>query len=210
MRILSGQFRGREILPPPGKSITRPVTGLVKKSLFSMLGEELPGQTVLDLYCGTGTMGLECLSRGAKRCFFAEKDPRVVERLARNLRDLRVTDRATIWRGDVEARLASWLIQVTDPVDVAFVDPPYADARFLDWSRTAETIFVPLAPRLSDNDGCVVLRTDEHAAVPDELGGLQCSRTKNYGDMVVRFFVKTAATSHKPPATSHKVRSVPG
>ena len=178
-------------MSPPGKSVTRPVTGLVKKSLFSMLGEELSGQTVIDLYCGTGTMGLECLSRGARRCFFAEKDPRVVERLVRNLRDLRVMDRATIWRGDVQARLAGWLDQVADPVDVAFVDPPYADARNWDWQRAAETIFSPLAPHLAEADGCVVLRTDEHADVPDTLGPLQCSRVKTYGDMVIRFFVKT-------------------
>ena len=182
-------------MPPPGKSVTRPVTGLVKKSLFSMLGEDLAGQTVLDLYCGTGTMGIECLSRGATRCFFAEKDPRVVERLVRNLRDLRADGRAVVWRGDVESRLTDWLDQVADPVDVAFIDPPYADARTWDWQRVAETIFAPLAPRLADGDGCIVLRTDDRAAVPDTLGRLQCSRVKTYGDMAVRFFTKTA-TSH--------------
>ena len=174
------------------------MTGLVKKSLFAMLGEELHGQTVIDLYCGTGTMGIECLSRGAARCFFAEKDPRVLERLARNLRDLRATDRATVWRGDVEARLTEWLTQVQAPVDVAFVDPPYADARQWDWQRAADAIFMPLAPKLSENDGCVVLRTDEHADVPDTLGPLTCTRVKAYGDMAVRFFLKT-----QPQATSH-------
>ena len=197
MRILAGEFRGREILPPPGKSVTRPVTGHVKKSLFALLGEDLRGQTVIDLYCGTGTMGIECLSRGVSRCFFAEKDPRVVERLTRNLRDLRAADRAVIWRGDVQARLADWLAQVMTAVDVVFVDPPYADARRWDWSRAAEAIFAPLAPRLADNDGCVVLRTDAHADAPDTLGGLTCSRIKTYGDMVLRFFVRTAAAAER-------------
>lgn len=184
MRIISGLYKGRNLLPPPGKSITRPITGSVKKSLFAMLGEDLSGQVVIDLYCGTGTMGIEALSRGAARCFFAELDPAVIARLQRNLQDVDAMDRSVIWRGDIEARLAGWLSNVDSPADVVFVDPPYATAREWDWPRAAERIFAPLAAKLAP-EGVIVLRNDERAEVPPEIGPLKTGRVKRYGDMVL-------------------------
>ena len=67
MYILAGKYKGRKLLPPPPGSVTRPVTGLVKKSLFGMLGVRVEDAVVVDLFCGTGTMGLEALSQGAGR-----------------------------------------------------------------------------------------------------------------------------------------------
>ena len=196
MRILAGLYKGRNLLPPPGESSTRPITGSVKKSLFAMLGEDLSGQRVLDLFCGTGTLGIEALSRGAEHCCFAERDPAVIARLTRNLQDCRAMDRAVIWRGDVENRLSQWLGELTAPVDVAFVDPPYALAR--EWwpSTTGQTpvlpverIFAPLAAKLAA-DGIVVLRTDDEAQPPPSLGLLVEARTRTYGNMVVRLLKK--------------------
>lgn len=189
MRIIAGQYKGRNLLPPPGKSITRPITGSVKKSLFAMLGEDLTGQVIVDLYCGTGTMGIEALSRGAARCYFAELDPAVVERLRRNLQDVGAQDRSAIWRGDVQRRLSEWMQQVTQKVDAAFVDPPYAQARQWDWQQAEQTIFAPLANSLAD-DGVVVLRTDDNAMIPQELAGLKVARVRNYGSMVLTLFTK--------------------
>jgi 16S rRNA (guanine966-N2)-methyltransferase len=185
LRILAGEYKGRNLLPPPGKSETRPITGSVKKSLFGMLGEDLSGQTVVDLYCGTGTLGIESLSRGATKCYFAERDGAVVECLRRNLQTVGAMDRSVIWRGDIEDRLPGWIGGVQGPVDLAFVDPPYLQARQWDWQRTGERIFGPLAARLAD-DGVVVLRTDDTAQVPAELGPLAVGRTRQYGNMVVR------------------------
>ena len=109
MRIIAGQYKGREILSPVGRETTRPITGLVRKSLFGMLGEDLTGQTVLDLYCGTGTLGLEALSRGAEHCWFADRDRSALHLLRRNLELLGAGDRGTIWPGDVVSRLAGWV-----------------------------------------------------------------------------------------------------
>ncbi len=189
MRIIAGLYKGRNLLPPPGQSATRPITGSVKKSLFAMLGEDLSGQRVADLFCGTGTLGIEALSRGAEHCCFAERDPAVVARLVRNLQDCRATGRATIWRGDVESRLGQWLGELTAPLDVAFVDPPYALARQWDWARATRDIFAPLAEKLAD-DGIVALRTDDQAQPPPTLGTLAEIRTRTYGTMVVRLLKK--------------------
>jgi 16S rRNA (guanine966-N2)-methyltransferase len=182
MRIIGGQLKGRAILPPPAASQTRPITGLVKKSLFGMLGEDLTGYVVLDLYCGTGTLGLEALSRGATRCWFAECDGKVVRQLKRNIDELRVSGRSAVWVGDVAARLALWLGEVPQKIDLAFVDPPYEQARQWDWLSVTRTIFAPLAGRLAA-DGVVTLRAPVGLAVPDELGGLQVVRRRTYGDM---------------------------
>lgn len=184
MRILSGRYKGRRLLSPPSGSEARPITGRVKKSLFDMLGERLAGSAVLDLYCGTGTMGLESLSRGARRCWFAERDKRVVSRLRRNIEALGAAGACTVWQGDVTRRLVGWLGEVDEAIDVAFVDPPYAAARRWSWSAVASTIFSPLTRRLA-GDGRVVLRLPADAECPEQLGALVVRRRRRYGEMAL-------------------------
>ena len=183
MRIIAGLYKGRELLSPPG-SQTRPITGAVKKSLFGMLGEDLSGAVVVDMYSGTGTLGLEALSRGAAMAYFAERDRAVVQRLRRNIQTLGVAARCVVWTGDVSAGLKDWLGQLDRPIDVAFVDPPYAEARNWSWQRVAECIFQPLGERLAA-DGVVVLRLPKEAQPPEALGGLTVRRIKHYGGEMV-------------------------
>ena len=187
IRILSGKYKGRRLLPPPAGSETRPITGRVKKSLFDMLGERLIDAAVVDLYCGTGSMGLEAISRGARACWFAERDRAVVRRLRRNIEALGVGGRCTVWPGDLTARLTARLDALGGAVDVAFVDPPYAAARQWSWPIVADTIFAPLAEHLAA-EGLVVLRLPGGLDVPDALGGLAIERTRTYGDMVLAMF----------------------
>jgi len=187
IRILSGKHKGRRLLPPPAGSETRPITGRVKKSLFDMLGERLIDAAVVDLYCGTGSMGLEAISRGARACWFAERDRAVVRRLRRNIEALGVGGRCTVWPGDLTAKLPARLDALGGAVDVAFVDPPYAAARQWSWPVAADTIFAPLAEHLAA-DGLVVLRLPGGLDLPDALGGLAIERTRAYGEMVLAMF----------------------
>lgn len=130
MRIISGTARGRRLLGPAGSS-TRPISDRAKTAVFNMLlsirtGDGLPafdGTRVLDLYAGSGSFGLECLSRGAAEVVFVERARPAVEVIHRNLAALGFTDRATVVRGDVVAVVgglgrAAWF-------DLAFCDPPY-------------------------------------------------------------------------------------
>lgn len=197
MRILAGQYKGRTLLPPPNEAITRPITGSVKKSLFAMLGENLSGQTIVDLYCGTGTLGIESLSRGAARCYFAELDGRVIGRLQRNIADVGAAGQSVIWRGDVEKSLEGWLEQVESPVDVAFLDPPYAQARQWDWPRITQAILDPLARKLAE-DGVVVLRCETLVEVPADLGALEVGRVRTYGNMMLTMLVRKSAGEAPP------------
>ena len=183
MRILAGVHKGRTLLSPPGGGAARPITGRAKKSLFSMLGERLAGATVVDLYCGTGTLGLEAISRGASRCFFADRDWAVLARLRRNIAALGVAEQAEIWRGDVAADLPGWLAGFDGPIHIAFVDPPYRQTQRWDWRAAADRIFSALSDRLAA-DGLIVLRTPRKIA-PPTAGPLVVVRTRTFGDMAI-------------------------
>ena len=187
MRIIAGLYKGRKLLSPPADSIARPITGSAKKSLFDILASRLPDSTVADLYCATGTLGLEALSRGAARCFFAERDPAAVERLRRNIEAVAADDRCEIWQGDIEMQLGKRLRKLALPVDIAFVDPPYDRVRTWNWQQAQENIFGPLAARLAA-DGLVVLRTAAKLAVPSEMCGLVILRSRKYGTAVVTIY----------------------
>jgi len=184
MRILAGEFKGRKLLSAPSRARTRPITSRAKKSLFDILARRIEGAVVVDLYCGAGTLGLEALSRGARRCFFAERDRSVLQRLRRNVEMLGVADRCRIWTGDVTLRLKRRLTEVDDAVGVAFVDPPFAETARWSWAKAAGRIFRPLADRLAPG-GVVVLRLRRGVEVPQPLGGLSAQRTRRYGQMVV-------------------------
>src|SRR3954452_2704479 len=121
MRIIAGEFRGRKLLPPEGMT-TRPVTDRVKQSLFDILTPLLPDARVYDCFAGTGSMGLECLSRGAASAVFFEADRSAVGRLRRNISTLGVDDRSQV----VPTDLFRWFPAApvpTRPADLIFLDP---------------------------------------------------------------------------------------
>jgi len=186
MQILAGQFKGRRLLGPKGARTTRPITAAVRKSLFDILAGRLDRAVVVDLFSGTGTIGLEALSRGAAMCCFAERDGVALARLRRNIRTVGAGERSLVWAGDVLAGLAGRLAGLGRAVDVAFVDPPYALSRTWSWRDAAGRIFAPLADALAD-DGTVVLRTDVSATVPRNVAALALERIKRYGDMQLAF-----------------------
>jgi 16S rRNA (guanine966-N2)-methyltransferase len=182
MRIIAGRFKGRRLLPPPKGTAARPITALAKKSLFDTLSPRLAGASVADLYCGTGTIGLEALSRGARRVYFAERDPSLLQRLRRNIEAVGAGEACVVWAGNIDRRLGVWLAELGGRLDVAFVDPPYAHVRRWSWPRAEERLFAPLAAALSD-DGVVVLRVPAGHEPPERRGALAVSRVKRYGDM---------------------------
>ena len=124
MRIIAGELRGRRLLPPQGPA-TRPITDRVKQSLFDTLAPSLPGAVIYDCFAGTGSMGLESLSRGAERAVFFEFDPGAAALLRRNIETLGLTSRSRIITADIFA-WADSAPPPTRPVDIVFFDPPYA------------------------------------------------------------------------------------
>ncbi len=128
MRVISGTARGRRIQAPPGTG-TRPITDRAKESVFNMIESlgGVRGATVVDLYAGSGSFGIECLSRGASSVVFVERNRTAARILQRNLDTLDLAETATVRVGPVERELDR-----IEPVDIAFCDPPYADDPWAD------------------------------------------------------------------------------
>jgi 16S rRNA (guanine(966)-N(2))-methyltransferase RsmD len=186
MQIQAGTFKGHKLLSPPGHAATRPLTGLAKKSLFDTLSAWLDAGRVVDLYAGTGTIGLEAISRGADYCWLAERDRHVVNRLRRNIAALGAQDRCEVWAGDVEKRLAGWLASLEAPVDVVFLDPPFAASQRWDLAEMTTSLFEPIAGSLAP-DGIVVLRMGPKVEIPDRVGPLEVVRRRQSGSMSLFF-----------------------
>jgi 16S rRNA (guanine966-N2)-methyltransferase len=124
VRIIAGEFRGR-VLIEPRFDTTRPITDRVKQSLFDVLTPLIDNNTVAyDCFCGTGSMGLECLSRGAKQAVFFDADRTALDGLRKNISSLRVADRAKIIAGDIFRNVSS--ILPAQKATLLFFDPPYA------------------------------------------------------------------------------------
>ncbi len=133
MRVIAGEFRGRRLAAPPGNA-TRPTTDMVREAVFNSLRamDILDGAVVVDLYAGTGALGIEALSRGAARCTFIEKDPKALRVLRENVAALKIEDRCAVVPADVTAMLSS-----IGSVDLVFADPPY---EFEGWAALLEQL----------------------------------------------------------------------
>jgi 16S rRNA (guanine(966)-N(2))-methyltransferase RsmD len=124
MRIIAGELRGRRIESPPGLD-TRPMLDRVREAMFSTLGARLDGANVLDLFAGSGSLGLEALSRGARRARMIEKDPEALAILRKNVELLGTADRAEIVRGDAFRKDLWRPVEPAEPYEIVFLDPPY-------------------------------------------------------------------------------------
>ena len=120
MRIISGQARGLKLIAPEGLA-TRPTTDRVKESMFNIISTRLPAQNVLDLFAGSGALGLEALSRGSKHCVFVEKDRAALAVLNQNLERSRQAQKAEVFAGDG----FTYLCRTSQKFDIIFLDPPY-------------------------------------------------------------------------------------
>lgn len=185
MRIIGGEHGGRKLLPPHSDA-TRPITDRAKQSLFDILTPSIgPGTLVYDCFAGTGSLGLESLSRGAKFCTFFEADRSAVARLSQNIAALRAESRSRIVPGD----LFKWFhLSTTRPAsteasgaDIVFLDPPY---RFL--KQHADEL-LQLALHLAHGhlrpESIIVFRHDEKDQL--ELPKLSRYDVRDYGDMQI-------------------------
>ena len=166
MRVVAGEFRGRRLQAPRGRS-TRPTADRVREALFSMLGD-VSGARVLDLYAGSGALGIEALSRGAASAVFVERDAAAVAAIRRNLETVGA-GAADVRRQDVLRFLAA----ATDRFNLVFADPPYDSA-----PRLAAPLSAAL-PAVLDENALIV--TESSKRTPLELT-LPLARERTYGD----------------------------
>jgi RNA methyltransferase, RsmD family len=120
LKILSGEFKGR-LLKSPSEKTTRPTQGIMRAAVFNICQQEIEGANFLDLFAGSGAMGLEALSRGACHATFVEKDHLAAACIRENIKLLKVNDRAEVF--STQALVS--LNKMTEPFDIIYIDPPY-------------------------------------------------------------------------------------
>lgn len=180
MRVIAGRHGGRRLKAPSGTR-TRPTSDRVRESLFGVLGE-LDGERVLDLFAGTGALGIEALSRGAASAVFIERDAAAARALGENLAALGIEPRAgELRRAEVRGALRS-AQQRQETYDLIFIDPPYRQAR--QWGSQLSA----LLPSLLAPQGRIVVESDRRA--PIELDAPVVTE-RRYGDTSIRIHTST-------------------
>jgi 16S rRNA (guanine966-N2)-methyltransferase len=195
VRIIAGQFRGRVLAVPEGLQ-TRPMTDRIKETLFNILGARfgvpgtLPDFDALDLFAGTGGLGIEAVSRGARSCIFVERDRRTLPVLRSNISQLKAGDALRVVADN------AWVMRLPIADDEAgfgliFCDPPYRDAH--DDARLID-LLDRLGPRLRP-DGVIVLRVEQGTDPPlDRLTTLVEDDKRAYGRMRLHFLARRPAS----------------
>ena len=175
MRVISGRYRGLKLNEFEGSDI-RPTADRVKESLFNILFSRIAGAEVCDLFCGSGSLGIECLSRGAARADFNDLSPRSIKVLKGNLARLKGQNNYTVTCGDYSAFLRSARV----PYDIIFIDPPYADDCGV---RAVEEL---AARKLIYGGGVVVYERDRPFS--GSVDGVDVTDERKYGKTYLTFF----------------------
>ena len=179
MRIIAGEFRSRKLAFPKTK-LTRPMMDRMKESVFSILGETLEGAAVLDLFAGSGSLGLEALSRGAREVVFVENGAWAVETIRDNLKSLALTQKALVINQDVSLALAR-LQRDGKSFKIIFLDPPYNEG-------LVKKILIQL--ERSDIVSAltqIILHHSRQEKLPETLEKLEVLREKRFGQACLSF-----------------------
>ena len=201
MRVIAGTFRGRRLTAPKGKHLVRPTADRVKESVFSILREQVVGANFLDLCAGTGNMGIEALSRGAKHVTFLDRDPRCIAIIERNLNSLGLqaakscsasTVRYSLLCRDVREGIADLQKHGNAEFEVIYFDPPYGTGLGHNTEKSfglyTDSLTLLAETALLKTDGTLLVEHAKQVAMPAAVGSLYRNRQKRYGDTIVSFY----------------------
>ena len=177
MRVITGSARGRRLISPEGYDV-RPTTDKVKESIFNIIQFDIPGSSVLDLFAGSGQMGLEALSRGADSATFIDSSPYSIKICKENISALGFDSSSRVIRSDA----LSFLSLCGDKFDIAFLDPPYA-AGLLDKALSL------VCDKMSDY-GTIICEHPPEITLPEEIKGFTVYKKYRYGKINVTTYKK--------------------
>lgn len=180
MRIISGIAKGRSIEAPPGKH-TRPTGSMVREAVFGMLGGSVEGAEVLDLFCGSGAMALEALSRGASHAIMIDNDPKACA-IARSNAARLSFENCGIYRNDYQ-RALEILAKKGSRFDIVFIDPPYAQQDYyINAMRSIKRL------GLMKQDGAAVCEHDKNQSI--SVAGFVLKKRSDYGSKSISIFTE--------------------
>jgi 16S rRNA (guanine(966)-N(2))-methyltransferase RsmD len=174
MRVIGGQFRSRLLKTLPGLDV-RPTPDRLREALFNVLAPRIEGTLFVDVYAGTGAVGIEALSRGAVRAIFIEQSRAAVNVIRENLRSLGLESRAQVRHG----RATAILPQITEPMDIVFVDPPYR------LEQEYERVLRILGER---RPGLAIVQHAPRLELAESYGNLKRQRILKQGDNALSFY----------------------
>ena len=179
MRIITGTARGRRLVAPEGRDV-RPTPERVKEGIFSALQFDIEGRRVLDLFAGSGQLGLEALSRGAEGCTFVDASEESLNLVRKNIESTAFSDKAKAVRSDYAAFAAA----CRDTFDIVFLDPPYSAGLLMPAVKA-------VLPLMSDY-GVIVCEHPPEVKLDEEIGGFKIARVYRYGKVLVTLYRKEA------------------
>ena len=179
MRIIAGEYKGRRLNAPENNRV-RPTTGKVKEAIFAMLMNNICDAVVVDLFAGTGNLGLEALSRGAEKCYFGDNSRESLKLISENISYCRAEDKSLVLPGSYEKVLE----RIIEKVDIFLLDPPYKDGLM---NGALEKI---AELDLLSDDGLIVAEHHQAEILPDKIGAFTKIKEKKYGTIIVDIYSK--------------------
>lgn len=173
MRIISGKYGGIR-LNPVKSDRTRPTTDKVKESLFSMTGPYFSGGCILDLFAGSGAVGIEAVSRGMNRAVLVDRQFQAIKTIKDNVQKIHAEDQFEIIKGSAEKVMQN-LSKQHQLFDMVYLDPPYKAQKLV------ETLTTLIDLKLLAEGAVVICETDNQTELPDQLAALNKTKQKNYG-----------------------------
>lgn len=178
MRVIAGSARSVPLMTPAGLN-TRPTTDKIKETLFNMIHFDLPGAVFIDLYSGSGAIGIEALSRGASHAYFVDNSKKAIECIKANILKCKFADNSTIISRDV----SDALYQINDKADIIFMDPPY------DLGDELNIMKQIINSKLIDEDSIIIIESKIERDFSDiEDIGFEIIKEKNYKNSKHTFF----------------------
>ncbi len=178
MRVITGKARGRKLIAPEGLQ-TRPTSDMTKEAMFSIVQFEVEGAQVLDLFAGSGQLGIEALSRGAGSAVFVDSSRAAQAVILQNLKKTALAENARV----IQTEALSYLASCREQFDLAFLDPPYGQG-------ILEQVLPAVAAKMRPG-GVILCETERHEALPDSAGAF--TRKKEY------FYGKAKVTTYRMP-----------
>lgn len=175
MRVITGTARGRRLVTREGEAV-RPTTDKVKEAMFSIIQFRIEGRRALDLFAGSGQLGIEALSRGAREAVFVDSSAESIDVVKKNLESTGLASAAKVIRTDY----ASFLLKNTEPFDLAFLDPPYRTGIL---QRA-----LPMTARLMNRGGTILCESPADEEMPEEAGDFVRMRTSRYGKITLSLY----------------------
>ncbi|MBE6732862.1 MAG: 16S rRNA (guanine(966)-N(2))-methyltransferase RsmD [Ruminococcaceae bacterium] len=178
MRVITGTAKGRNLATVSGTEVVRPTSQKVKEAIFSAIQFDLEGRRVLDLFAGSGQLGIEALSRGAASAVFVDTSRESIEVTKANLTATNLLGQAVVLRSDYK----SFLNSTSDTFDIAFLDPPY--------SKGLLTDALALTASVMSDYGIIVCEHPPEVVLPNKQGGFAVSRSYKYGKIALTVYRK--------------------